>query len=84
MENKGIWDEEMEKQTRQDLRKQVLSAFKRAEKEKKPPLKAMFEDVYEHMTEEAVEQREELRDVLARYSGEYGVNDHEGGLEGLK
>lgn len=83
MENKGIWDEEKEQRTRQELRNEILLAFKKAEKEKKPPLRAIFEDVYEEMTEEAMEQRQELKDILTRYPEEYDVTDYEEGLEGL-
>lgn len=37
MEQKGIWNEDMEKEARASIRKQVLQEFNAAEKLKKPP-----------------------------------------------
>ncbi|KAI5283077.1 hypothetical protein KEM54_002436 [Ascosphaera aggregata] len=83
MENRGIWNEDMEKSTRVDIRKEVLREFKEAEKERKPPLQSLFTDVYEEMTEEQEEQRQELRKILETYPEEYDVNEFEGGIKGL-
>lgn len=84
MEGKGIWDEGKEKELRSDARKSVLEAYRKAEKEKKPPLASMMEDVYEGLTEEQREQSAKLADVIERYSNEYDVEGFEGGLESLK
>jgi len=84
MENKGLWDEEKEKELRSSLRKEVLEAYRKAEKEKKPSLRGVFEDVYKEMTEEQIEQLKTLRDVIERYPGEYDLSSIDGGLEGLK
>ncbi len=65
------------------LRKEVLKAFSEAEKEKKPPLRSMFEDVYEKMTPQTREQMRELRGLIERYPGEYDVGEFEGGVESL-
>lgn len=83
MEGKGIWDEEKEKTLRSDLRKEVLEAYRKAEKEKKPSLRGVFEDVYKEMTEEQVEQMRTLKDVMERYPGEYDLSSIDGGMEGL-
>ena len=83
MENQGIWDEERERETRSIIRKDILAAFARAEKEKRPPLREMFTGVYEEVTEEARGQMEELRGVLERYPDEYDTDAFEGGKEGL-
>lgn len=83
MENKGIWNEELEQQTRTDLRATILKEFNAAEREKKPALKQLFTDVYEHLTEEQEAQREELRKHLEKYPDEYSINDFEGGIKGL-
>lgn len=84
MEGKGIWDEQKEKETRSSLRKEILDAFKAAEKEKRPALRNMIEGVYEQMTEEQVEQMEKLRRIIEKYPDEYDVGEFEGGLESLK
>lgn len=83
LENRGLWNEELELQTRNQLRKAVLKEFGSAEREKKPPLKAMFTDVYENLTEEAEEQRRELRRILETYPEEYDLADYDGGIKGL-
>lgn len=84
MERKGIWDETKEKETRSELRKEILKAFAKAEKEKKPSLKYAFDGVYEHLTEEQSSQIKELRDILERYPAEYDLDEFDGGIEGLK
>ncbi|KAL8977890.1 MAG: hypothetical protein Q9177_006539, partial [Variospora cf. flavescens] len=84
MERKGLWDEGKEREARSGIRKEVLRAFAAAEKEKNPPLKSMFEDVYEEVTEEGKGQMRELRDMLERYPDEYDVGDFEGGRDSLR
>ncbi|KAL8964321.1 MAG: hypothetical protein Q9197_006962 [Variospora fuerteventurae] len=84
MERKGLWDEGKEREARSGIRKEVLRAFAAAEKEKKPPLKSMFEDVYEEVTQEGKGQMRELRDMLERYPDEYDVGDFEGGRDSLR
>jgi 2-oxoisovalerate dehydrogenase E1 component alpha subunit len=83
LEKKGLWDEDKEKDARARLRKDVLQAFNDAEKEKKPPLRSMFEDVYEEMTPTTKAQMKELRDVIERYPNEYDVSEFEGGVQSL-
>jgi 2-oxoisovalerate dehydrogenase E1 component alpha subunit len=83
LEKKGVWDEEKEKGARARIRKDVLKAFAEAEREKKPPLRSMFEDVYEEMTPDTKKQMEELRSVIERYPDEYDVAEFEGGKDSL-
>lgn len=83
MENKGIWNEDMERELRETTRKTVLKEFAAAEKEKKPELKNMFTDVYEEMTPEAKAQREELKRILETYPEEYDLSEYENGIKGL-
>ncbi|KAK1771860.1 thiamine diphosphate-binding protein [Phialemonium atrogriseum] len=84
MEAKGCWDEKMEKEARESIRRDILKAFSEAEREKKPPIRAMFEDVYEDLTPDIKSQMEELRDHLERYPAEYDLGDFEGGSDSLK
>lgn len=83
MEGRGVWDAEREGKARRRIRGEVLGAFARAEREKRPRLRGMFEDVYEEVTEEARGQMEELRGVLERYPEEYDVDEYEDGRDGL-
>ncbi len=84
MEKKGIWDEDKEKEARASIRKEVLQEFSAAEKVKKPPLRAMFEDVYEEITPEAREQMKELKRLIEQYPKEYSsVSQYEEGVKSL-
>ena len=78
-----LWNSDKEHSLRSTIRKDVLSAFSRAEKEKKPALREMFADVYEELSEEAKAQKEELRGILARYPEEYELGEYEEGKGGL-
>lgn len=80
----GLWDEDREREARSRIRKEVLRAFAEAEKEKRGPLRGMFEDVYEGVTEEGRGQMGELREVLERYPDEYDWGEFEGGKDSLR
>lgn len=84
MEAKGYWDEAKEKEARDTLRKEILKGFSEAEKEKKPALRTMFEDVYEELTPDLKAQMQELREILDQYPDEYDLAEYDGGKETLK
>lgn len=79
MENRGIWDSEQDMAVRSEIRREVLKAFGQAEREKKPPLREMFEGVYEEMSEDGKADRKELGRILDTYPEEYGIEEFEGG-----
>ena len=83
LENNGLWDEDKEKEARSGIRKDVLKAFADSEKEKKAPLREMFTDVYEELSDESRAQMSELDAILERYPQEYDVDEFEGGRSGL-
>ncbi|TGJ88245.1 hypothetical protein E0Z10_g587 [Xylaria hypoxylon] len=83
MEAKGFWDEAKEKEAREGTRRDVLKAFSQAERERKPPIRSMFEDVYEELTPELRAQMKELRDHLEKYPDEYELGEYEGGKNSL-
>ncbi|KAF7511074.1 hypothetical protein GJ744_005305 [Endocarpon pusillum] len=84
MEKKGLWNEQMESEARTEIRKQVLQELSAAQKEKKPPLRALFEDVYEEITPEARAQMKELKRMIDTYPDEYDVSGFEGGVKSLE
>ena len=84
LEHQGLWDEDKERETRSAIRREVLKAFGEAEKEKKPPLRDLFTDVYENITEEAKGQMGELGRLLDDYPEEYDLSGHEWGRRGLE
>ena len=83
MQHQGIWDEEKEKNARSQIRRDVLKAFAEAEKEKRAPLRSIFTDVYEELSEESKGQMKELGRLLDEYPEEYDISGFEGGREGL-
>lgn len=83
MENKGMWDSERDMAARSEIRREVLKAFGQAEREKKPPLREMFQGVYEEMSEDGKADRKELGRILDTYPEEYDIEEFEGGRGGL-
>ncbi|KAI9669764.1 MAG: hypothetical protein M1829_005019 [Trizodia sp. TS-e1964] len=83
LERRGLWDAQRDAEARAGIRADVLAAFNAAEKEKKPPLRCLFTDVYAELTEESKAQMEQLRRILDRYPDEYDLSEFEGGREGL-
>jgi 2-oxoisovalerate dehydrogenase E1 component alpha subunit len=83
LERKGLWNEDRERDMRSTVRKDILEAFRKAEGEKKPALRNMFEDVYADVTDEAETQIQELKRILERYPDEYEVESFDGGIHGL-
>jgi len=83
LEVRNLWNEDKEREIRSKLRKDVLAAFDKAEKVKKPAIKHAFDDVWENITQEQKMHVEELRDILKRYPKEYDVDQYEGGVASL-
>ncbi|KAI9925181.1 hypothetical protein ASPWEDRAFT_45879 [Aspergillus wentii DTO 134E9] len=83
LENEGLWNEDLEQSTREELRKNVLKEFGAAERLKKPPIREAFTDVYEELTEEAQDQMKELKRILEKYPNEYDLHQFEEGINGL-
>lgn len=79
-----MWDDAKEKEARDRLRKEILKGISEAEKEKKPPLRMMFEDTYEELTPDLKEQMQKLRELMEKYPDEYDVSEFEGGMDSLK
>ncbi|KAG8898073.1 hypothetical protein FRB99_007679 [Tulasnella sp. 403] len=67
LESKGWWSAEDEEATRASQKKQVMAAFQQAEKLKKPPLDNLFNDVYDKLPWNLVEQRNELKRLMGKY-----------------
>lgn len=84
MENKGIWNEDMEREARASIRKEVLSHFSASEKVKKPALKYIFTDIYADLTPDLIRQKAELKRLIEKYPNEYDLKAHEGGVKSLE
>ena len=57
--------------------------MKAAEKEQKPPLTSIWDDVYAEYSEEQQSQREELKRLMLKFPEEYDTYNYEGGVEAL-
>jgi 2-oxoisovalerate dehydrogenase E1 component alpha subunit len=84
MERMGIWDETKEKDTRSSIRKAILTAFAKAEKEKKASVRYTWDGVYQELTEEQRSQMQQMKDIVDRYPDEYDLDEFEDGKEGLR
>eukprot|EP00879_Flechtneria_rotunda_P012986 GHRR01013560.1.p1 GENE.GHRR01013560.1~~GHRR01013560.1.p1 ORF type:complete len:314 (+),score=102.62 GHRR01013560.1:816-1757(+) len=62
------WDEAREQALRQETRKQVIEALERASHVSKPPVSALFKDVYAEMPWHLKEQLQDTLDVVRRHS----------------
>jgi 2-oxoisovalerate dehydrogenase E1 component alpha subunit len=83
LENQGLWDEEKDKEVRVQIRKGILKELADAEKQKKPPLSSIFDDVYASYSDEQEAQRQELKKLMLQYPEEYDADDYEGGITAL-
>lgn len=83
LESKNWWSADEDAALRTDLRKEILQAFSRAEKVKKPAIKNLFLDTFETPSEDLKEQMSQLKDVLEKYPEEYDLDNYEGGKDGI-
>jgi 2-oxoisovalerate dehydrogenase E1 component alpha subunit len=72
--NKGIWDEDKERELQKSARKEVLTSFAAAEKVPLPSIKSMFDDVYDDVPAHLQAQWDDVEQHLAKYPGEYPVD----------
>lgn len=83
LEAKDWWSADEDTALRSTLRKEILHAFSRAEKTKKPAIKELFMDIFEEPSHDLKEQMAELKSILDRYPDEYDFDSHEGGKDGI-
>ncbi|PWW80791.1 hypothetical protein C7212DRAFT_361303 [Tuber magnatum] len=83
LESKSWWSGEQDQELRTQVRRDILKAFARAEKEKKPALENLFLDVYKIPSRDLEEQMAELRRIIEEYPDEYDLEAFDRGKEGL-
>lgn len=76
LEVKGLWNETKDTEYRVQARKDIVEAFNKAEKRKKPLIDEMFTDVYDKMTPMLEEQKREMEEHIQKYPGEYPTSIH--------
>ena len=60
-----------EKEEREKANKEVIQSLHKCQKHKFPQVDGMFEDVYDKLTPNLLEQRQELREHLKNYGDKY-------------
>eukprot|EP00127_Corallochytrium_limacisporum_P002366 Clim_evm7s119 gene=Clim_evmTU7s119 len=76
LESRGLWDDEKEKEFKNESRKAILKAFAKAEKKKKPAIKHLFSEVYDEKTPLLVEQEEEMLAHIKKWEKEYNLDSY--------
>jgi len=76
LQQKNLWNNEEESLFRTSIRTDILTAFSRAEKQKKPPVAEMFHDVYQEMPWNLMEQQAELEQLITDNPDAYPLKDH--------
>ncbi|KAF9778691.1 thiamine diphosphate-binding protein [Thelephora terrestris] len=72
MENRGWWSKEEDEATKERLKQEIMTTFKRVERLKRHELKQLFEDVYGGDEPwNLAEQREELSRLLRKYGADW-------------
>lgn len=77
MELNEWWNDEMEKEWKDESKKEVMSAFAKAEKKLKPNyLEGLFNDVYDEMPQSLREQRDDLVRQISLHPEHYPLNSY--------
>merc|ERR1712141_119837 len=74
---KGLWNEAKEAEWKESSRKEVMTAFAKAEKKLKPKWQEMFTDVYHDVPVHLQEQLDYMSNHLDTYGKEYPIDKHE-------
>ncbi|CAG8784614.1 3183_t:CDS:2 [Dentiscutata erythropus] len=76
LEDKNWWNELEENSFRTSIRKEVLSAFSKAEKLLKPSITDLFNDVYDRPPQSIVDQRQKLKTLIEKYPENYPLKNY--------
>lgn len=74
---RGLWDEGRDKELKEELRRDILAAFKRAEGQPKPHPSTMFGDVYDTVPPRLHAQYEEMLQHVRKYPQHYSLEKHQ-------
>ena len=70
LDSRSLWSDEQEEKYKSSIKKMVIKEFNLAEKESKPELSSMFEDVFAggaELERPLREQKEELQRLVRKY-----------------
>jgi 2-oxoisovalerate dehydrogenase E1 component beta subunit len=72
----GLWDEAKEEALRAEARKEILEAAKIGGSKKRPPLKDMFNDIYDELPWHLEEQHKFIQEHVRKYPGEFNIGNY--------
>jgi len=75
MQERGWWSDEQDAELVKLKRKEVIAAMRKAESQKKPPIKDMFEDVYDVVPPHLLEQQQEINAHVQARAKHYPLDD---------
>ena len=73
----GLWDESRDKELREEVQRDIMAAFKRAEQQPKPHPSTMFGDVYDTLPPRLHAQCEEVLQHVKKYPQYYPLEKHQ-------
>jgi len=76
LESRGLWSQEKNDKFKKDVRAEILAAIKSAEREKKPHIDHLFNEVYDKLTPELEAQKQQLYDHIKKYPDKYPTSTH--------
>ncbi|CAD5116559.1 DgyrCDS5437 [Dimorphilus gyrociliatus] len=77
LQDKGLWDDKTEESFNKEAKKEVLTAFKKADKQLKPNPNFMFTDVYKEMPERLQNQHQDWRKHILENADKYPLANHD-------
>ena len=76
VEEKGWWSDDDNEAWKIESLKEIMRTFEIAEKTKKPPVEALFSEVYHEWTPRIKRQYEETMEHISKYPNEYPVGSY--------
>jgi 2-oxoisovalerate dehydrogenase E1 component alpha subunit len=76
VEAKGWWSESEDSAFKKEIRTEILQAFAKAEKRKKPSVDELFTDVYDELPWHLKEQQAELKEMMKKYPEQYDTSGY--------
>lgn len=75
LESLQLWDSNQEQLLRKQSRKDVLKELSAAERRPKPAIDELFNDVYDTLTPNLIQQKQHLMDHLKIHGSKYGLDE---------
>lgn len=76
--NKGIWDDNKEKDWIEQAKRDVMEAFKAGEEKQKPNWESLFEGVYKYMPPHIMKQKLLMQEHVKQFKKFYPTNIYDG------